>query len=87
MPRIFWTLLFFIGVASLLLWSGPLKRPIVALRLALEEPPKSLPLPVAGVSSANLRDTWGAPRPLGKTGYEDPKHWCSLARSMAAYRR
>jgi hypothetical protein len=23
----------------------------------------------------------------GTTGYEDPKHWCSLARSMAAYRR
>jgi peptidoglycan LD-endopeptidase LytH len=57
----------FIGVSALLVWSGPLKRPIAELRLALEEPPKDLPLPVAGVSSATLRDTWGAPRGNGRT--------------------
>jgi murein DD-endopeptidase MepM/ murein hydrolase activator NlpD len=67
MRGIFWTLLFSIGVAALLVWSGPLKRPIVALRLTLEEPPKSLPLPIAGVPAATLRDTWGAPRGNGRT--------------------
>jgi peptidoglycan LD-endopeptidase LytH len=54
-------------VSALLVWSGPLKRPIAELRLALEEPPKDLPLPIAGVSSATLRDTWGAPRGNGRT--------------------
>jgi peptidoglycan LD-endopeptidase LytH len=61
-----WTLLILIGLGALLFWSGPLKRPIVALRLALEEPPKSLPLPIAGVSPAALRDTWGATRSNGR---------------------
>lgn len=67
MRGILWTLLFFIALAGLLFWSSPLKRPIVALRLALEEQPKTLPLPVAGVPPAALRDTWGAPRGNGRT--------------------
>jgi peptidoglycan LD-endopeptidase LytH len=61
--RVFlWTLLFFIGPVALLVWSGPLKRPIVAVRLALEEPPETLPLPIAGIPPVALRDTWGAAR-------------------------
>jgi peptidoglycan LD-endopeptidase LytH len=67
MRGIFWTLLFFVGLAALLVWFGPIKRPVAALRLALEEPPKSLPLPVAGISPAALHDTWGAPRGNGRT--------------------
>jgi murein DD-endopeptidase MepM/ murein hydrolase activator NlpD len=67
MRGILWTLLFFIALAGLLFWSSPLKRPIVALRLALEEQPKTLPLPIAGVPPAALRDTWGAPRGNGRT--------------------
>jgi hypothetical protein len=65
MRGILWTLLFFIALAGLLFWSSPLKRPLVALRLALEEQPETLPLPVAGVPPAALRDTWGAPRGNG----------------------
>lgn len=67
MRGIFWTVLFLIGFVALLVWSGPLKHPIAALRLAFEEPPKTLPLPVAGVSPAALRDTWGAARDSGRT--------------------
>jgi hypothetical protein len=33
------------------------------------------------VCGAEHRARWGT------TGYEDPRHWCSLARGMAAYRR
>jgi peptidoglycan LD-endopeptidase LytH len=66
MRGFFWTVLFLIGLGMLLVWSGPLKRPIVALRLALEEPPKSLPMPIPGVPSAALRDTWGAARSSGR---------------------
>lgn len=66
MRGLFWTLLFFIALAALLVWAGPLKRPIVALRLALEEPPKNLPVPIASVPPAALRDTWGAARSGGR---------------------
>jgi murein DD-endopeptidase MepM/ murein hydrolase activator NlpD len=66
MRGIFWTLLFLIGLVALLVSSGPLKWPIVAVRLALEEAPKALPLPIAGVAPAALRDTWGAARGSGR---------------------
>ena len=66
MRAIFWTLLFLIGLVALLVWSGPLKRPIVAVRLALEEPPKTLLLPIVGVPPVALRDTWGASRGNGR---------------------
>lgn len=66
MRGLFWTLLILIGLGALLVWSGPLKRPIVALRLALEEPPKTLPLPIAGFPPVALRDTWGAARSGGR---------------------
>lgn len=54
------------GLAALLVWSGTLKHPIVALRLALEEPPEILPVPVPGVPPAALLDTWGAARNGGR---------------------
>jgi peptidoglycan LD-endopeptidase LytH len=50
-----------------LVWSGPLQRSIVAVRLALSEPPKTLSLPIASVRPVALRDTWGAPRSNGRT--------------------
>jgi murein DD-endopeptidase MepM/ murein hydrolase activator NlpD len=62
MRGVFWTLPSLIALTALLTWSGPFKRPIVAVRLALEEPPTTLPLPIEGVPRAALRDTWGAPR-------------------------
>jgi murein DD-endopeptidase MepM/ murein hydrolase activator NlpD len=67
MQRLSWALLFLIGVGALLVWSGPLKRPIVVLRLALEEPPKTLPMPIAGFPPVALRDTWGAARSGGRS--------------------
>lgn len=67
MRAIFWTVLVFFGLVALLVWSGPFKHPVVALRLAFEEAPKSLPVPVVGVSRTALRDTWGAARDGGRT--------------------
>lgn len=58
--------MFLAGPAVLLLWAGPLKHPFVVLRLAFEDPPDTLPLPIAEVSRAALRDTWGAPRGGGR---------------------
>jgi peptidoglycan LD-endopeptidase LytH len=66
MRGLFGTALFLIGVGALLIWSGPLKRPIVALRLAVEEAPKTLALPIGGVPPGALRDTWGAARSGGR---------------------
>jgi murein DD-endopeptidase MepM/ murein hydrolase activator NlpD len=61
MGGLFWTLLFIGGITALL-WSGPLKQPMAVVRLAFEEPPKTLPLPVGGVQPIALYDTWGAAR-------------------------
>jgi murein DD-endopeptidase MepM/ murein hydrolase activator NlpD len=66
MRSLFWTLLFFLGLGALLVSLGPLQRPVVVLRLALEEAPKNLPLPIASVAPAALRDTWGAARSNGR---------------------
>jgi peptidoglycan LD-endopeptidase LytH len=67
MRGIVWKVLFGVSLAALLLSSAPLmRRPIVALRLALEEPPQSLPIPITGLRPTVLRDTWGAPRGSGR---------------------
>ncbi len=62
-----WVLLFLAGLALLAARVGPFKHPIVALRLALEAPPESLPLPIAEVSHSALSDSWGAARGNGRT--------------------
>ena len=43
-----------------------LQHPVVAWRLVRSEPPVRLPVPVAGVSASQLRDTWNAPRSGGR---------------------
>jgi murein DD-endopeptidase MepM/ murein hydrolase activator NlpD len=65
MRGIFWTALSIAGLAALLS-SGMLERPLFALRLAWEQPPESLPLPIAELRQAALRDSWGAPRSNGR---------------------
>jgi peptidoglycan LD-endopeptidase LytH len=67
MRGIFWTVLFFIGLAAPVVFWGPLKHPIIALRLTFEEPPQRLPMPVLNVPPGALRDTWGASRHGGRT--------------------
>jgi len=66
MRGIFWTALFFVGAVALLIVWGPLNHPIIALRLAFEEPPSTLRMPVLGVPRKALRDTWGAARDGGR---------------------
>jgi murein DD-endopeptidase MepM/ murein hydrolase activator NlpD len=66
MRGIFWTVIFSVGLVALLISRGPLKHPIIAVRLAFEEPPRTLPMPVLGVPAKALRDTWGAPRDGGR---------------------
>ena len=65
MRRVFWTALLLAGLLALLP-SGILERPLFALRLALEKPPSSLPLPIGELRQAGLRDSWGAPRGNGR---------------------
>jgi murein DD-endopeptidase MepM/ murein hydrolase activator NlpD len=62
MRGFFWTLLLLVGLGTVLVWSGALEWPIAVLRLALDDPPKTLPLPIASVPPVALRDTWGAAR-------------------------
>jgi peptidoglycan LD-endopeptidase LytH len=62
-----WTVLFFFGLVALMVSWGPLKHPIIGLRLAFEEPPQRLPMPVLNVPPGALRDTWGALRDGGRT--------------------
>jgi peptidoglycan LD-endopeptidase LytH len=57
-----WSILVFLALAYLLVVSLPIKHPIVALQLALADPPASLPVPVDGVLPAAIRNSWGAPR-------------------------
>ncbi|MGQ0697704.1 MAG: M23 family metallopeptidase [Panacagrimonas sp.] len=42
------------------------EKPVYALRLALRDAPAALPVPVAGVVTRALRDTWGAARSEGR---------------------
>ena len=44
----------------------PVKHPVVALQLALADPPKRLPVPVDGVRPSAIRNSWGAPRERGR---------------------
>lgn len=46
---------------------SPFEKPLFVLRLSMQEPPARLPIPVAGASSRNLRDSWGAPRSGGRS--------------------
>src|SRR5688572_9031013 len=62
----FWTAILIIVLAGLLS-AGMLERPVFVLRLALEEPAESLPLPIAKLPQTTLRDSWGAPRGNGRT--------------------
>lgn len=53
--------------AGLIGWvAGPGRQPVYALRLLWAEAPATLPVPVAGVRSRDLRDSWGAPRSGGR---------------------
>jgi murein DD-endopeptidase MepM/ murein hydrolase activator NlpD len=67
MGRVLLPLLFFFGFVAVLVWTGPFKHPFVALRLAFEDPPETLLVPVIGVPVKALRDTWGAARDGGRT--------------------
>jgi murein DD-endopeptidase MepM/ murein hydrolase activator NlpD len=66
MRRGFWVALFLVGIGALLVRLGVLERPITAFRLILEEPAKKLPMPIDGLASVALRDTWGAARAGGR---------------------
>ena len=57
-----WSILVFLALAYLLVVSSPIKHPIVALQLALADPPASLPVPVDGVRPSAIRNSWGARR-------------------------
>jgi murein DD-endopeptidase MepM/ murein hydrolase activator NlpD len=64
--RCLWRVLWFSAFGYLLVVSSPIKHPIVALQLALADPPASLPVPVEGVRLSAIRDSWGAPRDGGR---------------------
>ncbi len=59
-----------VGLALLLLflvWSYPyLKNLVRVVKLYRQPPPTSLPVPVEGVGSSDLTDTWGAARSEGR---------------------
>jgi murein DD-endopeptidase MepM/ murein hydrolase activator NlpD len=56
----------FLALGVLLVVGSSIKHPIVALQLALAEPPASLPVPVDGVRPSALRNSWRAPRDGGR---------------------
>ena len=62
MRNAIWSMLVFLVLVYPLVVSSPIKHPIVALQLALKDPPASLPVPVDGVLPTAIRNTWGAPR-------------------------
>ena len=43
-----------------------MRHPLIALRLIRSEPPSSIRIPVRGVRSSQLRNSWGAPRSGGR---------------------
>ena len=45
---------------------GVFRHPVIATRLLVAEPPRHLPVPVIGLRSTQLRDSWGAPRSGGR---------------------
>src|SRR5215204_2613425 len=54
------------GLLAYLTWPW-LKNAMYLAELLAEEPPQSLPIPVKGVSTRAVRDTFGAPRPGDRT--------------------
>ncbi len=66
MTKSIWGLLGFSILGYLLVVFSPVKHPIIALQLALADPPASLPVPVDGVRAAAIRNSWGAPRDRGR---------------------
>lgn len=55
-------------IALLLWWGWPwLKNSWKTLQLVTESPPLTLPVPVQGITPAQLHDTWGAARSGGRT--------------------
>jgi peptidoglycan LD-endopeptidase LytH len=56
----------FLALGVLLAACSPIKHPILALQLALAEPPASLPVPVDGVRPTAIRNSWRAPRDGGR---------------------
>ena len=60
------SILVVLPLAYLLVVYSPIKHPIVALQLALADPPKRLPVPVDGVRASAIRNSWGAPRERGR---------------------
>ena len=66
MSKSMWSLLGFLVLGFLFVVFLPVKHPIVALQLALANPPASLPVPVEGVRPSAIRNSWGAPRESGR---------------------
>ena len=66
MRKSMWSILMFLILGYLFVVFLPVKLPIVALQLAMADPPKSLPVPVDGVRPAAIRNSWGAPRDRGR---------------------
>ena len=57
-----WITLGFLALGYILTVGSSIKHPIIALQLALADPPASLPVPVDGVLPSAIHNTWGAPR-------------------------
>ena len=66
MTNAIWSIIGFLALGFLLAIGSPIKHPILALQLALAEPPASLPVPVDGVRPSAIRDSWRAPRDAGR---------------------
>jgi murein DD-endopeptidase MepM/ murein hydrolase activator NlpD len=62
MRNTIWTTAGFLALGYILMAGSPIKHPIVALQLAVADPPASLPVPVDGVRRSAIRNSWGAPR-------------------------
>ena len=56
----------FLALGVLVAGGLPIKHPILALQLAFAEPPASLLVPVDGVRSSAIHNTWQAPRHGGR---------------------
>jgi murein DD-endopeptidase MepM/ murein hydrolase activator NlpD len=56
----------FSALGVLLAVGSPIKHPILALQLAVAEPPASLPVGVDGIRPSAIRDSWRAPRDGGR---------------------
>ncbi|MEO8033118.1 MAG: M23 family metallopeptidase [Acidobacteriota bacterium] len=67
MRSVFSLILLLTAVALLTIWLFPaLRHPLLLLSLAVQNPAAHLPVPVEGVRSRQLADSWGGPRPGGR---------------------